>query len=119
VTVSGDEIEKAKRWFDRHGGLAVFFCRLVPGVRSLISIPAGIAEMSLPGFLAYTTVGSAIWVALLAWLGHLLGANFKQVEKYLDPASWVVLGGLVAMYVWRVVRHKGSRTQRTQGTQRT
>jgi membrane protein DedA with SNARE-associated domain len=105
VTVSGDEIEKAKRWFDRHGGLAVFFCRLIPGVRSLISIPAGIAEMSLPGFLAYTTVGSAIWVALLAWLGHLLGANFKQVEKYLDPASWVVLGGLVVMYVWRVARH--------------
>ncbi|HKH46556.1 MAG TPA: DedA family protein [Thermoanaerobaculia bacterium] len=105
VTVSGDEIEKAKRWFDRHGGMAVFFCRLVPGVRSLISIPAGIAEMNLVGFLAYTTVGSALWVALLAYLGHLLGANFKQVDKYLDPASWVVLGGLVVMYVWRVVRH--------------
>ena len=104
VTVSADEIDRAKRWFDRHGGVAVFFCRLVPGVRSLISIPAGIAKMNLAAFLAYTLVGSAIWTGLLAWLGYILGSRFKQVEKYLDPASWIVLGGLLAWYVWRVIR---------------
>lgn len=107
VTVSPDEIERAKGWFDRHGGMAVLLCRLVPGVRSLISIPAGIDKMNLAAFLAYTTVGSAIWTALLAWLGHALGSNFEKVGEYLDPVSWVVLGGLLAMYVWRVVRHKG------------
>lgn len=105
VTVSGCEIDKARRWFDRHGGAAVFFCRLVPGVRSLISIPAGIAKMNLAAFLAYTTAGSAVWVALLAYLGYVLGANFEKVGEYLDPVSYVVLGGLVAAYVWRVVRH--------------
>jgi membrane protein DedA with SNARE-associated domain len=116
VTVSSDEIEKARRWFDRHGGMAVFFCRLVPGVRSLISIPAGIAKMSLAAFLAYTTVGSALWVALLAYLGYVLGARFEKVEEYLDPASYVVLGGLAVLYVWRVVRQGKPESRRTART---
>jgi membrane protein DedA with SNARE-associated domain len=107
VTVSPEEIERAQGWFDRHGGMAVLFCRLIPGVRSLISIPAGIGRMNLAAFLAYTTVGSAIWTALLAWLGYVLGSNFEKVGEYLDPVSWVVLGGLLAMYIWRVIRHKG------------
>jgi membrane protein DedA with SNARE-associated domain len=109
VTVSRDEIEKAKGWFDRHGGAAVLLCRLVPGVRSLISIPAGIARMNLAAFLAYTTAGSAVWTALLAYLGYFLGGRFKKVEEYLDPISYVVLGGLVVMYGLRVIRHKGER----------
>ncbi len=109
VTVSSGEIHRAREWFDRHGGLAVLFCRLVPGVRSLISIPAGIARMNLAAFLAYTLLGSAIWTGALAWLGYLLGANFRQVEKYLDPVSWIVLGGLLAWYAWRVVRQGKAR----------
>jgi membrane protein DedA with SNARE-associated domain len=108
VTVSPEEIDRAQGWFDRHGGMAVLFCRLIPGVRSLISIPAGIGRMNLAAFLAYTTVGSAIWTGLLAWLGYALGSNFEKVGEYLDPVSWVVLGGLLAMYIWRVVRHKGT-----------
>ena len=107
VTVCPEDIERAQGWFDRHGGMAVFFCRLIPGVRSLISIPAGIGKMNLAAFLAYTTAGSAIWTALLAWLGYVLGSNFEKVGEYLDPVSWIVLGGLLAWYVWRVVRHKG------------
>ena len=90
-----------------HGGIAVLICRLVPGLRSLIAIPAGINRMHLVPFLAYSTVGSAAWTGLLAWLGYVLGSNFQQVSKYLDPVSWAVLGGLFVWYVWRVVRHKG------------
>lgn len=112
VTVSADEIHRARQWFDRHGGLAVLFCRLVPGVRSLISIPAGIARMNLAAFLIYTLVGSALWTGLLAWAGYLLGSNFREVEKYLDPVSWLVLGGLLAGYVWRVIRHGKAREKR-------
>jgi membrane protein DedA with SNARE-associated domain len=107
AAVSSEEIDRASRWFERHGGAAVFLCRLVPGVRSLISIPAGIERMSLPAFLAWTTLGSALWTALLAWLGYLLGSNFEQVEKYLDPVSWAVLGILLGMYLWRVLRRQG------------
>jgi membrane protein DedA with SNARE-associated domain len=60
LTVSRQDLDRAKRWFDRHGGAAVFLCRLVPGVRSLISIPAGITRMSLAVFLTYTAVGTAL-----------------------------------------------------------
>lgn len=109
LTISCRDVERAKDWFDRHGSAAVFFCRLVPGIRSLISLPAGVARMNLAAFLAWTTVGSAIWTALLAWLGYFLGGRFKVVEQYLDPAANVVFGAIVVLYVWRVIRHKGEK----------
>lgn len=107
LTVSREDIERAGHWFDRHGGVAVFFCRLVPGVRSLVSVPAGIRGMGFGRFLCYTAAGSAVWTALLAAAGYALGANFGRVEKYLDPVSWVVFGLIAVLYVVRVVRHKG------------
>lgn len=110
LTVSWRDIKKAQRWFERHGGAAVFFCRLIPGIRSLISLPAGVARMNLAVFLLWTTVGSALWTAVLAWVGYFLGGRFKIVGEYLNPASNVVVGGIVAWYLWRVIRHKGERT---------
>lgn len=109
LTVSRNDIERAKRWFEKHGALAVFICRLVPGVRSLISIPAGIARMNLASFLAFTAIGAAMWTALLAYLGYVLGSNFRKVDEYLDPASWVVLGGIVLIYCARAIRLQGRR----------
>lgn len=107
LTLSREDIEAAERWFDRHGAAAVFFCRLVPGVRSLISLPAGIRRMPLASFLACTTAGAALWTALLTSCGYLLGSRFDRVGEYLDPASWVVAGLLVLAYVARVVRRRG------------
>ena len=107
LTLSREDLDNAKQWFDRHGGMAVLLCRLVPGIRSLISIPAGIEGMPLTPFLLYTTLGSGLWTALLTLVGYGLGANFRQVETYLDPASYVVLAVIVMLYVWRVLRHKG------------
>ncbi len=106
LTVCGADVDKAKRWFDRHGGAATFFCRLVPGIRSLISIPAGIARMGVFSFLAYTTAGAAVWSALLACTGYAIGARFASVGDYLDPVSWVVFGIIALLYCYRVVRHK-------------
>ena len=103
-TVSPEEIDHADEWFGRHGGKAVFLGRLVPGVRSLIAIPAGLHEMPMVPFLVYTTIGSSLWTAALAAAGYGLGAQFREVEKYLDPVSWVVFGALLAWYIWRVVR---------------
>lgn len=107
LTLARGDLERAQQWFDRHGGAAVLFCRLVPGVRSLISIPAGVAGMNLASFLAYTAVGTALWTALLTSLGYILGESYGKIGEYLDPVSWVVLGGIVIIYVVRVVRHKG------------
>ena len=109
LTVSRDDLDTATQWFARHGGMAVLLCRLVPGVRSLISIPVGIEGMALAPFLLYTTIGTGLWTAVLASAGYWLGANFQQVEAYLDPVSYVVLAVIAGLYVWRVVTHKGQR----------
>lgn len=112
LTVSRRDVERARAWFDRHGGAAVFFCRLVPGIRSLISLPAGVARMNLAAFLIWTAVGSAVWTAVLAWLGYYLGGRFKVIGEYLDPASNVVFGGIAAWYLWRVIRWNASSSPR-------
>jgi membrane protein DedA with SNARE-associated domain len=106
LTVSRADLDRAQQWFDRHGRMAVLVCRLVPGVRSLISIPAGIQRMPLALFLLFTTMGAGLWTTLLVAAGYGLGANFRQVEAYLDPASYVVLAVLVGLYVWRIVTHQ-------------
>ena len=106
LTVSRDDLERAKKWFNRHGRLAILLCRLVPGVRSLISIPAGIAKMNLASFLFYTAIGAGIWTALLAFAGYILGAKFEQVGEYLNPASYVVFGAILIIYVKRVLTPK-------------
>ena len=96
-------------WLDRHGTWAIFFGRLVPGVRSLISIPAGIARMKFGSFLLLTTFGSALWSALLAAAGFLLGSHFEAVEKFIGPVSNAILVGVVLLYAWRVSRGKARR----------
>jgi membrane protein DedA with SNARE-associated domain len=101
LTVSGDEVKKADDWFDRHGPKAVFFARLVPGLRSLISIPAGLSDMRLLPFLLYSALGTTLWALLLAGAGALLGENYQVVDTYLGPAGLVILGGtLVAAVIW-------------------
>ena len=104
LTVSRSDIERAQKWFDRHGGATVLFCRLIPGVRSLISIPAGINRMNFAAFLLYTIIGTAIWTSLLTCAGYLLKSNFTDVETYLNPASYFIFGALIVIYIWRVFR---------------
>lgn len=89
-----EDLDRAQGWFDRHGGTAVLGGRLVPGVRSLVSIPAGVAGMPRPKFLLYTTLGSAAWNVLLVVLGHELGRRWDDVGRYSDVLSWLVLGGI-------------------------
>ena len=110
LTLSGRDIDRAQAWFLRHGGAAVFFCRMVPGVRYLISIPAGLGEMKLAPFLFYTALGAAVWSALLAYLGFLLGENYQKVHLYLGPIAYVVVAALVIGLAVRIVRrHKEAR----------
>jgi membrane protein DedA with SNARE-associated domain len=102
--ISAGDIDKSQRWFDQHGVQAVFFCRLVPGVRTLISAPAGMSAMPMIAFLIYSTLGTTIWVSLLAYAGFLLGENYTLVEQYLDPISKLVLIGLVLAVVYWLVK---------------
>lgn len=99
-------IEKADKWFKKHGAAAVFFCRLIPGIRSLISIPAGINRMNMLSFLFFTTLGSGIWTAILAYAGYFLGSSFRRIGDYLDPIGYAVFGLIAVLYIYRVITHK-------------
>ncbi|HZG90712.1 MAG TPA: VTT domain-containing protein [Pseudonocardia sp.] len=98
------DVAKAEAWFVRHGPKAVFLGRMVPLVRSLVSVPAGVERMSLPLFAALTTAGSLIWNTAFVLAGYGLGANFGLIEPYMSVVSKVVLGLLVAAVAWYVVR---------------
>ncbi|RUR75957.1 DedA family protein [Chlorogloeopsis fritschii PCC 9212] len=113
LTLSGEDIDKSKRWFKKYGWAVVFFGRLIPGIRTLISIPAGFEGMPFLPFLLYSTVGTLLWVGLLSYAGFVLGQNYQLVEKYLSPISIVVVVILVVgLGIWftrrRKKRHKGN-----------
>lgn len=106
LTVSGDEIHKAKEWFDKHGNKAVIFARLIPGVRSLISVPAGMANMNLAQFLLYSAIGTGTWAAALAFLGYKLGERYETISKYIGPATYVILGGIALYMIVNIIKRK-------------
>ena len=113
LTVSGDDIAKSKDWFDKHGHKAVLFGRLVPGLRSLLSIPAGMANMSMVKFLAYSFVGTGTWAALLGFAGYQLRDRYTIVEKWLGPLTYVVLGGFIVYTGYSVIKRKKSKPATT------
>ncbi len=82
--ITSKDLNKSKSWFDKYGVSLVFWGRLIPGIRTLISVPAGIEMMPLKKFLVWTTLGSLIWVALLSLSGYVLGENYKTIESYID-----------------------------------
>lgn len=107
LTLSGEDIDKSQQWFNKYGGAAVFFGRLIPGIRTLISIPDGFEEMPLFTFLLYSTVGTLLWVGLLSYAGFVLGQNYQLVKKFLTPISIVVAVVLaLVLGVWIVRRHQ-------------
>lgn len=105
LTLSDDDVLEAGVWFRAHGRKAVFFGRLVPAIRTLISVPAGIAQMPFASFAFYTLAGSAIWTFVLTLAGYLLHAEYDRVADYLDPGSNIVLGTIVAIYLYRLLRN--------------
>ncbi len=106
LTVSGADVEQAKNWFDRRGYIATAMGRLVPGIRTYISIPAGISRMPLLPFLAYSTAGSIVWVSLLTYAGYILGENYELVGTYLKPISILVAIAVISLVIYWVIKRK-------------
>jgi len=106
LTLDWDEIERGERLFEKHGSIIVLVARMIPTLRSLISIPAGIFRMSLRRFLVFSTIGTLGWSAALAGAGYFLGSQFQDVEKWLGPLSTGVIALIVLTYLWRVVTWK-------------
>lgn len=104
IGISGADILKSSRWFNRHGSKAVLLGRLVPGVRTLISIPAGISKMSVVPFFIYSTIGTTLWVGLLTYAGYLLGNNYKLIETFIDPISKIVVLSIIVAFLAFVIR---------------
>ena len=97
--LKSSDIKKAEDWFSKKGPLTVFFCRFIPIVRSLISIPAGMTKMKLPLFLILTTIGSAIWNTVLVILGSVTGNNWSKIAEYISTYSKFTLIFLVIVFI--------------------
>lgn len=101
--VKGDDVVRSVHWFEKHGSIAVFFGRMVPLFRSLISIPAGVAKMHWWKFGLLTTAGSLIWNSIFVMAGFLLGENWHIVERYAEIFQLAVIVVVVALIAWFVV----------------
>lgn len=99
IGISGEDIEKSVRWFQKHGAKAVLLGRLVPGIRTLISVPAGISKMPIVPFFIYSTIGTIGWVSLLTYAGYFLGKNYYLVDGYIDVITKVVVAVIVVAIV--------------------
>ena len=104
LTVSRGDLERTERWFEKWGSAAVLLCRMVPGLRTLISVPAGIAEMPIGRFSLFTAIGTVIWTTLLAVIGWWLGDNYSNLVGPLGWVSNVVVAVLVLIWLYRLIK---------------
>ncbi len=113
LRVSRKDVRTAEGWFIRYGNWTVFFCRLIPVVRSLISIPAGMARMGLASFILYSTMGTLVWNTILVSLGAFLGASWEEVLQYVEVYKnifYLLFGvSFLAAAVWYIKRRRNFR----------
>jgi len=104
IGITSKDLAKSKEWFDRYGVSLVFWGRLIPGVRTLISVPAGMELMPFKKFLIWTTLGSLIWIALLTYAGFLFGENYQIIETYLDQIKYIVKPILILLLLYFLIK---------------
>ncbi|MBM0206369.1 DedA family protein [Micromonospora sp. STR1s_5] len=110
--VDRDDLEKADKWFERHGRWAVLIGRVVPVVRSLVSVPAGANRMPLGEFILFTTIGSGVWNGLIVGAGYALGSQWQDVARYSDWFNYTIVAifvVLAAVWAFRKVRRRRER----------
>jgi membrane protein DedA with SNARE-associated domain len=96
------EVDRAHDWFERYGQATVFFGRLLPVIRTFISLPAGVVRMDLRRFTLYTVLGCLPWSLLLTWLGYKLGERWDEVERFIRPFAWAIAAAVLIGGVWFV-----------------
>jgi len=104
--IKEETLNKLESFFNRHGELSTFNGRLIPGIRQLISLPAGLAKMNIAKFSLYSGLGAGIWVIVLVALGYLLGSNEKLISEYLRSATVIALISVVLITVFYMIRNK-------------
>jgi membrane protein DedA with SNARE-associated domain len=96
------EVDRAHDWFERYGEAAVFFGRLLPVIRTFISLPAGVVRMDFWRFTIFTVLGCLPWCLFLTWLGYELGDSWETVERIFRPFAWIIAGAVLVVIVWFV-----------------
>jgi membrane protein DedA with SNARE-associated domain len=104
LTLSPADIDRAQQWFERHGRTAVLVGRVIPGVRTLVSLPAGFSRMPMARFLLLSAAGTLLWTGALAYAGVALQANYTRVGDYVNTATNIVLVGIGVLIVRRYIR---------------
>ncbi|MCC6445319.1 MAG: DedA family protein [Armatimonadetes bacterium] len=105
VLIRSHDLDRADAWFARWGDWAVFISRLLPVIRTFISLPAGIARMNFPRFLVYSFLGSVPWCYLLTWVGRELGANWQSIKSYFHGADIVIGAVILAAFLFWLYHH--------------
>ncbi|PWS38747.1 alkaline phosphatase [Falsiroseomonas bella] len=100
--VDDRDFDRAEATLRKYGPVALFFGRLLPAIRTLISVPAGLAHIPRHVFYVWTAAGSAIWILFLTSAGYLMEDHYDRVEGWLEPLSYVVVGGIVGAYLWHI-----------------
>ena len=117
VRISEQEIEKSERWFERYGSVAVFTARMIPGIREIISIPAGISRMNIAKFVGYTFAGSLVWCIILTLVGYYLGEAWRNFSDQLSSAFTIITLILIAAAAIAVAGFWYSRRRRASAKQ--
>ena len=104
------DLEKALAWFNQHGHKIVFFGRMIPAVRSLISIPAGMSKMPFGKFMAYSAFGTIIWTTFLAFLGYHLSEDQALMSLIMQRASYIILAIVILYIIWKMAKKFGQKT---------
>jgi membrane protein DedA with SNARE-associated domain len=106
LTIATQDVDRVENWFERHCGKAVLIGQVIPSVRTLISVPAGIFRMSLSRFLLFASIGTVVWTGALAFAGYTLGSRFEEVGTYMNPITNGVMALIALVYLYRVVTWK-------------
>ena len=112
IALTPDEIDRGRHLFEKKGPLVLVFGRLVPALRTVVALPAGLARMRVAPFMLWTLLGSALWTAVLTLAGYLLESQYERIEKWLNPVSTGIFVIIAIWYVVRVVRHPSGQATR-------
>jgi len=107
--IKEETLDKLESFFAKHGEISTFTGRLIPGIRQLISLPAGLARMNIVKFSFYTAIGAGIWVVVLVAIGYLVGSNEALISEYLKSATLIALVSVVLITIFYMVRNKKRR----------
>jgi membrane protein DedA with SNARE-associated domain len=105
IALTPDEIDRGTRLFEKRGPLVLVFGRLVPALRTVVALPAGLVKMRIVPFVLWTLAGSALWSSLLTLAGYLLESQYERIGKWLNPVSTAIFAIIAVWYVVRVIRH--------------